>query len=163
MVKKYTTPTHLGEYLIAYLSMEIVVWNHVFYEDHQSILHTLPPFCGRNNLCLIGLSIVFITCLSNIEFQYGVFVISAYSLPFSWLTFICLSKPWQFASKSNFHYKLQITIRFILFHNRFFFRVSKSLYSLYNFNYLDLWCFLTYPFKFELKTKLLFWTPSFII
>jgi hypothetical protein len=43
VVKKYTAPIHLGEYLIAYLFMEIVVCNYVFFEDHRSIFHPLPP------------------------------------------------------------------------------------------------------------------------
>jgi hypothetical protein len=34
MVEKYIAPTHLGEYWIAYLSMEIVVYNYAFFEDH---------------------------------------------------------------------------------------------------------------------------------
>jgi hypothetical protein len=33
----------LGEYLTASLSMEIVVYDYAFSEDHQSILHALPP------------------------------------------------------------------------------------------------------------------------
>ncbi len=34
MVEKYIAPFHLGEYWIAYLSMEIVVYNYAFSEDH---------------------------------------------------------------------------------------------------------------------------------
>jgi len=96
--------------------------------------------------------------MSNIRFQYGVFVILTYSFPFSWLSFVFPSRLWQSASKSNCHCKLQVTIRFILFHNPFFFRVCRSLCSLYGFNCLDLQCFLTY--LFQLKSKPLFWTPS---
>jgi hypothetical protein len=42
--KKYIVPSHLGEYLITSLFVEIVTCNYAFSKDHQSILHTLPPF-----------------------------------------------------------------------------------------------------------------------
>jgi hypothetical protein len=73
--------------------------------------------CGRNDLCPIGLSSLLIIHLSNIEFQYRVFVSPTYSSPFLRLFFICLSITCRFASKSNSHCKLRVTIQFILFHN----------------------------------------------
>jgi hypothetical protein len=55
---------------------------------HTSCCNT---FCNKNNLGLIGFSYVFKNYLSNIRFQYGVFIIPAYSSPFSRLHFVWLS------------------------------------------------------------------------
>jgi hypothetical protein len=44
MVDKYIAPTHLGEYSIVFLYVEIVIYNCAFFKNHQSILRTLPPF-----------------------------------------------------------------------------------------------------------------------
>jgi len=77
--------------------------------------HTTPY--GRNNMCLTSLSSIFKICMSNIRFQYGVFVSPTYSSPFSELSFVWFSITCQFASKSNYHCKFWVTIQFILFHN----------------------------------------------
>jgi hypothetical protein len=42
MAKKYIAPIHLNEYSIVFFSMEIIVCNHAFSEDPQSILHVVP-------------------------------------------------------------------------------------------------------------------------
>jgi hypothetical protein len=39
MAEKYIAPIHLGEYSIASLSMEIIICNYAFSEDHKSIFH----------------------------------------------------------------------------------------------------------------------------
>jgi hypothetical protein len=52
VVEKYIAPIHLGEYLVAYFFMEIVVCNCAFFEDHQSIFHTLPPLVVETKCAL---------------------------------------------------------------------------------------------------------------
>jgi hypothetical protein len=59
MVEKYITPTHLSEYLITFLSMDIVIYNYVFSEDHMSILHALPPL------------VVKLTCVLQVIFLFS--------------------------------------------------------------------------------------------
>jgi hypothetical protein len=70
-----------------------------------------------NNMCLVVLSFVFRTRLSNIRFWYRVSISLTHSSPFSKLFFICLLMTWQFTSKSNYCYKFRVTIRFFLLHN----------------------------------------------
>ncbi len=55
----------------------------------------------NKQLVLVGLSFVFRTHLSNIRFQYGVFVSPTYSSPFSRLSHVCFSITYPFASKFN--------------------------------------------------------------
>lgn len=99
-----------------------------------------------NDMCLASLSFIFKTHLPNIKFQYGVYVIPTYSSLFLRLSYVSCSITWQFASKSNYHCKLRVTIRFIVFHNPFFVKICRSFYRLYGINCLNLICFPTYPF-----------------
>jgi hypothetical protein len=55
--------------------------------------------------------------LSNIRFQYGVYISLAYSSPFSNLSFVRLLVTWWSTSKSNCHCKHQVTIQFLFFHH----------------------------------------------
>ncbi len=142
--------------------MEIIIYNCAFWRPLVHISH-LSTSCGRNKIYLIGLSYVLKTRLSNIIFWYGVCLILAYSLPFSRLSFVFPSRPWQFASKSDCHYNLRITIQFILFHNPLFFKICRSHCNPHNFNRLNFWYFLTHPFQIWIETKPLFWTPSSIV
>ncbi len=152
----------MGEYSSAFLSMEIIIYNCAFWRPLLHISH-LTTSCGRNKICLISLSYVLKIRLSNIIFWYGVCVILAYSLPFSWLSSFFLQDLGRFASKSDCHYNLRITIQFILFHNPLFFKICRSRCNPHGFNYLNLWYFLTHPFQIWIETKPLFWTPSSIV
>jgi hypothetical protein len=78
---KYITPTHLGENSIASMCVEIIICNCAFSENHQYILHALPPLVVETT-SLLHVFLLFLA-LSNIKFQYGVFVLSIYSSPFS--------------------------------------------------------------------------------
>jgi hypothetical protein len=85
----------------------------------KTLIHTshCTTSYGRSYLCHVSISSVLRICLSNIKFQYGVWINLAYSSPFSRLSSICLTITWQFASKSDYCYKLWVTIQFILLHN----------------------------------------------
>jgi hypothetical protein len=52
MTKKYIAPTHLGEYSIASLFMEIIVYNYAFSKDHKSILHAISPLLIKTTCAL---------------------------------------------------------------------------------------------------------------
>jgi hypothetical protein len=102
---------------------------------------------------------VFKTHLSNIQFQYGVFVSPAYSSPFSRLSYVHLSMTWQFASKSNCCCKLWVIIWFILFHN------SSSLEFVVHYIILTTSTASTFntfyhtPLNFELRNKIIRLNP----
>jgi hypothetical protein len=96
-----------GSHLYSWISLFIIVPSLKTPNPYTSC-HT--TFCGRNDMCPINISFVLKTRLFEIRFQYGVFVSPAYSSPFSRLSFVYLSITCQFASKSNFRYKLQVTI-----------------------------------------------------
>ncbi len=51
-LKIHTTSIHLGEYSTTFLSVDIVVYNYAFFEDHQSILHALPPHVVESTCAL---------------------------------------------------------------------------------------------------------------
>jgi hypothetical protein len=142
------------------IQLHLFMWKslHVIMFSLKTTNPYFTPYtsCGRNDMCPMGLSYVLKTHLFDIIFWYGVFVILTYSLPFSWLHFVYPLGPWQFASKSNCRCKLRVTIRFILFHNSFFFKVCRSFYSPYGFNRLDFWCFLTYPFQIWIENYTIF-------
>jgi hypothetical protein len=117
--------------------------------------------CGRNNMCPTSLSFVLSTCLSNIKFQYGVYVSPTSSPPFLILSYVWCSITCQFASKSNCCCKLLVTSDSSC--SQFFiFKVCRSLYSPYIVNDIDLWYFLIDPIKFwiEQKTTLFIWTHA---
>ncbi len=65
--KKYITPMHLGEYSTASFYVEIIIYNHAFFEDHQSIFHALPPLVVETCVMHVFFSIIIIP-LSNIKF-----------------------------------------------------------------------------------------------
>jgi len=44
VTEKYTAPIHLGEWSIAFISVEIIIYNCAFSKDPQSIFHTVPLF-----------------------------------------------------------------------------------------------------------------------
>ncbi len=85
---------------------------------------TLYHHYGRNDICPTCFSFIFRICLSNIKFQYGVYINPTHSFPFSKLSFVYFSITCWFTSKFNCRCKFWVTIRFILFHNSSF---SKSI------------------------------------
>jgi hypothetical protein len=70
----YTTTTHLGEYSTSFISMEIIVCNCAFFENHQSILHALPSLVVKTicvmQVCLLFSKLVSPTSDSNMVFLY---------------------------------------------------------------------------------------------
>jgi hypothetical protein len=70
----YTITTHLGEYSTSFISTEIVICNCAFFENHQSILHALPPLVVKTicvlQVCRLFLELVSPTSDSNMVFLY---------------------------------------------------------------------------------------------
>jgi hypothetical protein len=85
--------------------------------------------CGRNDMCPIGLSSVLKTRMSNIKFQYGVFVSFSYScLYFNNLLTCFQVQLLLFMGHHSIHFVSQF----------FIFRVFRSLCSPYDVNHLNL-------------------------
>ncbi len=119
MVEKYITLTHLGEYSTASFYVEIVICKCAFLKNPQSIPHVVPCLVVEMTYAPHEFPL-FQNRLSSIKFWYGVFINLAYSFLFSRLFYVCLLITYLFASKSNCHCRLWVTIQFILFHNSSF-------------------------------------------
>ncbi len=118
-----TTPNH-GLWLknILHPFIWVIIWLYLFLWRSTSVIvpflkTTSPYFMPYHLLCLVSLFFIFRIHMSNIKFRYVVYISPPYSSSFSRLSLVFHLVTWWFASKSNCHYKLRVTIWFILFHN----------------------------------------------